>query len=807
MTKRSKYFLIVVMLLTLLLALPVLGACDFSFGGGSGGSGNNGDSGKLPEEPTYVTVTFHPENDDRFFNGNFEKGKKMTAPAEPTREGYTFLGWSQSADDEESLWDFETQVATGDMHLYAVWQEKTAAVTLDANGGEFTSGETEEVVQMHVSSYNKLYYFSVPVRTGYTFNGWCLKDGKKVTDSSSAVGKWSYEEDTSIYASWGANKYTVEYYLTPQATSKTSGSLEYDSDVAWRIPELTGYTFVGWFDKTTGVKLADEKGKYLENDGKWNRTDDIKVVGHWTPNVYSVTFDSLGGGEFDKQNVTFGETFEFGVPSKVAYTFAGWQTEDGKLLTDKKGVGLSAWSGADDVTLTAKYDPIQYTIQYFNLKKADNSANKTTYTIEDEDFEIQDISTNGYKFTGWTTGGTAADTTIEQGSYGDLNFYANWGAFEIYTADDLRNEVYSYGEYILMNDVDLSGKNWTPIAGWFEGDFNGNGHVISNMRMRYNEDKPDNHRYLGLFEKINTNGVVHDLGIVKFTVYYSGYPDTHKAVYVGGIAGTSNGTVRNCFVEGGEPVSSYSKANVYASNYSVTMVGGIVGYLDKEAEIVQCYTSLKMAAYGSYGGHVYVGGLVGSVINEAKNVKISDCYATGSIIAAIGADSTRYSVYMWVGGLLGGAQNSEVTNCYANVTINATSTNISNNSSVCIGGLIGFREGGKLKNCFAIGNIDTKRESTNGSLPGHAAQGLVGRTLGDSTPAPVNCYRSDSQYVYKINFYVISSDQVGTRTADANLQSETFLKNTLQFSEDIWNFEEDSYPTLKTVPTYTESED
>ena len=206
------------------------------------------------------------------------------------------------------------------------------------------------------------------------------------------------------------------------------------------------------------------------------------------------------------------------------------------------------------------------------------------------------------------------------------------GYTPIYTVEDLdniRNNLNADGDivgnYILMNDLDLSGINWEPIGqiesirdedgmvleiyNFFEGIFDGNGHTIKNLYI----NRPDEES-VGLFGSLNNGAKITNLGLTD--VYVTG--DN----YVGGLFGVcyANSEISNCFVTGsvtgqdfvggicGWNSTSSTISNSYVDNISVVgndLVGGIVGALYFFGHLSNCYAS------GSVTGNSDVGNIVG----------------------------------------------------------------------------------------------------------------------------------------------------------------------------------------------------
>ena len=163
---------------------------------------------------------------------------------------------------------------------------------------------------------------------------------------------------------------------------------------------------------------------------------------------------------------------------------------------------------------------------------------------------------------------------------------------EIRTVADLQNVSSNLStNYILMNDLDLGGMEWTPIGtedNPFTGTFDGNGHVISNFKITGDV------QIAGLFGY--NEGTIQNLGLESFTVDVS----RSRSVYAGGLVGYSKGTITN----------SYAMGDVSASA-SYARAGGLVG-CNREGTITNSYATGDVSASSmSTLPYAYAGGLVG----------------------------------------------------------------------------------------------------------------------------------------------------------------------------------------------------
>lgn len=223
------------------------------------------------------------------------------------------------------------------------------------------------------------------------------------------------------------------------------------------------------------------------------------------------------------------------------------------------------------------------------------------------------------------------------------------------------------GSYTLTKDIIVT----EPYAYDFTGTFDGNGHTVT---LAIDQPSKDN---IGLFSKISSTATIKNV-TVDGTVTGSRC--------VGGIAGTSNGTITQC----------QNKATITATkngsgNYS--QAGGIVGYAEN-ATITSC------ANVGNVNAAPNDGRRCGGVAGYAKTSVIENCYNQGQV------SSCRTSSRAAVGGIAGYIDsNASVINCY-------NSGEISCVAASQVAKLVGWNAGSTIKNCYYLG--DKESEGANG---------------------------------------------------------------------------------------------
>ena len=279
------------------------------------------------------------------------------------------------------------------------------------------------------------------------------------------------------------------------------------------------------------------------------------------------------------------------------------------------------------------------------------------------------VNTTGLTLEGCTIG-SWADGGGESGAAEDLGYIydSNTKTYTVYNADGLMNiaELVNGGKtdinITLTADIDLTGKNWTPIGtdydNSYKGTFDGGGHTITGLTFTTNDE------YVGLFGWLNRAGTVKN-------VVMEGVQITSHQIYggsIGGVVGYSWGTIENCSVSGSVSGTVY--------------VGGVVG-----AQIGGSITGCSSSA--TVKGTVDVGGVAGQTNSSAT---LTACYATGNVTIEIAPKKNIAG-----GGLVGMNAGSSLLACYA--TGNVTSTG-SSTGYVHIGGFLGNNYANVMTACY-----------------------------------------------------------------------------------------------------------
>ena len=423
----------------------------------------------------------------------------------------------------------------------------------------------------------------------------------------------------------------------------------------------------------------------------WTNHNDITVTAWWpytagetTPPAVKVKANQSTQKDFEGSDliVADGQTVTYGSPT---LRFTHRTARVTIILTDyTEGLASVQLTGlsteGDNPDKITPYDKGSNT--YTAIVAPQSVAAGTTFIVC--------TFTNGKTFvykmknaTVWQAGGEYT-YTVSLAAAKDLGYtIESNGSYTVTSADGLMNvaKLVNGGKtdinITLDTDIDLTGKDWTPIGtdydNSYKGTFDGGGHTITGLTFTTNDE------YAGLFGWLNRAGTVKN-------VVMEGVQITSNQIYggsIGGVVGSGWGTIENCSVSGSVSGTVY--------------VGGVVG-VQIGGSITGCSSSATVK------GMVDVGGVAGQTNSSAT---LTACYATGNVIIEMDPKKNIAG-----GSLVGMNAGSSLLACYA--TGNVTSTG-SSTGYMHIGGFLGNNyttvTAGYWKNNHEQG-IGYNREST-----------------------------------------------------------------------------------------------
>ena len=296
-------------------------------------------------EINQYTVTVKPENGEADITITQDYGTPITAPANPTRKGYTFKGWDK---------EIPKTMPAENMTVKAQWEINQYTITFDTNGGSEIAPITQDYGTEITAPDN-------PTRKGYTFKGW----DKEIPETMPA-------ENITVTAQWEINRYTITFD-TAGGSEIAPITQNYGMNItAPANPTRKGYTFKGW-DKEIPETMPAEN---------------ITVKAQWEINQYTITFDTNGGSEIAPITQDYGtEITAPDNPTRKGYTFKGWDKEIPETMP------------AENMTVKAQWEINQYAITFDT-----NGGSEIAPITQDYGTKITapaDPTRKGYTFKGW----------------------------------------------------------------------------------------------------------------------------------------------------------------------------------------------------------------------------------------------------------------------------------------------------------------------------------------------------------------------------------------------------------------------
>ena len=265
-------------------------------------------------------------------------GAAVTAEPEPSKEGYTFSGWSE----------IPSTMPAKDVEVTGKFSINSYILTYIVDGAEYK----KDTVQYGAAITAE----PAPTKEGSTFSGW------------SEIPATMPAKDVTVTGSFGLDSYKLIYKV--DGTEFKTYTLNYGSTItAEPEPSKEGYTFSGWSEIPATMPAKD-----------------IEVTGKFSVNSYILTY-IVDGVEYKKDTLQYGSTIALEpAPAKEGSTFSGWSE-------------IPATMPANDVTITGSFGLDSYKLIY----KVDGTEFKTytlnygsTITAEPEP------SKEGYTFSGWS---------------------------------------------------------------------------------------------------------------------------------------------------------------------------------------------------------------------------------------------------------------------------------------------------------------------------------------------------------------------------------------------------------------------
>jgi uncharacterized repeat protein (TIGR02543 family) len=304
--------------------------------------GNNGDVTLQMQKPAdfpAFTVSFNSNGGSGVPNETVNKYSKATRPVPPAQVGNGFDDWYKE-EECKTQYDFNTPV-TKDITLYAGWTAFYYTVT-------FVDGDKTSTQSI---SHNGKASDPGFINTGYS--------GKWYKEPAFA-NEWNFNMDLvtgniSLYVKWTINTYTVVFDPNGGAGSMADQPFTYETaqNLMNNTFTRTGFSFAGWA-LSPGGTAAYTNGQSVNNlTATANGTVTLYAV--WTPNTYTVVFNSNGGaGSMPNQLFAYGtaQNLTNNAFTRSGFSFTGWALTSGGTATYTDGQGVSNLTANANETIT-----------------------------------------------------------------------------------------------------------------------------------------------------------------------------------------------------------------------------------------------------------------------------------------------------------------------------------------------------------------------------------------------------------------------------------------------------------------------
>ena len=406
----------------------------------------------------------------------YDETKPLAANAYK-KTGYTFTGWNTKADGSGKTYHDEDNVlnlaTNGVITLYAQWSANHYSVVFDRN---HATGGVVGAVSMIYDQSRQLPANGF-TRTGYQFDGWNTKaDGSGQSYKDKAyVTNLATGRVTTLYAQWKPltdTRYTVYY--------------AYEG--------IPGQQNTGWFETQrrgmTDTMVKPDLSMFAKTGFITPETEELKIKPDGSSEAfytfkrqqYTITVND-NDKKIKKWNAPktayYEEKVDVSFETNAGYQAAGITT-DSIALENATQTTAHFTMPASDITLTAKADPLKYTISY-EMNHGTNSGNAVTEYTYGDTIALPDASTMslpGFVFDGWYTKESFDGEPVAHilpDTIGNKTFWAKWvsGNYKVTldaqggTIKDGNVTEYTYytGAKLPTNVV----KDGYSFLGWWDG--------------------------------------------------------------------------------------------------------------------------------------------------------------------------------------------------------------------------------------------------------------------------------------------------------------------------------------------------
>jgi len=266
----------------------------------------------------------------------------------PSKEGYTFIGWYDNANYSGNVVTSIMTGTTGDKTLHAKWSANQYTINFVSNGGSSVASITQNYNTTVVKPQN-------PVLYGHTFDGWYTNANLTIPYVFASMPL----SNVTLYAKWIVNVYTINYILDEGVNSLTNpDSYNVNGLVVLSNPTKEGHTFSGWYDN------ENYNGNVVTSI-MTGTTGDKTLYAKWSINNYNITY-SFTTDNYDPISKIILRQDEMIINVLGSYEHSSALTSDGRLFI----WGRNDSGQLGDNSIEDKTSPIDITT-LFNLSKDD----------------------------------------------------------------------------------------------------------------------------------------------------------------------------------------------------------------------------------------------------------------------------------------------------------------------------------------------------------------------------------------------------------------------------------------------------
>ena len=378
------------------------------------GCGKDNSSIPVKEGDYYKVTFFNGYPGGGYFTEKVDAGETVSEPTAPTRDGYTFGGWTTDYEGNEP-YDFNAPV-TDNIQIYGQWVRDVSSFRVTF---KYNTDQEDSVIT--VENGSKVTEPTDPERDGYTFTGWYLDAlCTEEYDFDKAV-----EDDLVLYGGWQRSAVSVTFNLNYTGASAPV-TINAPFSKAVTLPdgivlERYLYAFDGWYTKAFPASTDTPVDLSAGFD------DDVTLYAKWTRAFYEVTFKS-GVNGIDDSVITVPVNNPIATPPAFAregYTLDEKWYKDAELNTEANLNSIT-----DDVILYAKWNINHYTVSFnLNYDGATGAPDNQDITYQGNVSRPDNPTREGFTFLGWFlgSGDEAAEFNIASGQITqDLVLYAHW---------------------------------------------------------------------------------------------------------------------------------------------------------------------------------------------------------------------------------------------------------------------------------------------------------------------------------------------------------------------------------------------